>query len=88
MPQDKHHTTPARDLFSAWRRRPYKRVLAGAFADGLIDSRQLHALVARVDAVLPWWRTDGLAWPIETYRGRPVRSALRAVCQNIRKVTG
>ncbi len=36
--------------------------------------------------VLPWWRKDALGWPIETFKGRPVKSAIRIICQNIRKV--
>jgi len=36
--------------------------------------------------VLPWWRKDALGWPIETFKGKPVNSAIRIICQNIRKV--
>ena len=36
--------------------------------------------------VLPWWRKDALGWPIETFNGKPVKSALRIICQNIRKI--
>lgn len=36
--------------------------------------------------VLPWWRKDALGWPIETFKGKPVESAIRIICQNIRKV--
>lgn len=36
--------------------------------------------------VLPWWRKDALGWPIETFKGKPVKSAIRIICQNIRKV--
>jgi hypothetical protein len=36
--------------------------------------------------VLPWWRKDALGWPIETFKGKPVKSAIRIVCQNIRKI--
>jgi hypothetical protein len=25
-------------------------------------------------------------WPIETFKGKPVKSAIRIICQNIRKV--
>ncbi len=37
---------------------------------------------------LPWYLKDSLGWPIETFKGRPVTSFLRIICQNIRKVTG
>lgn len=37
---------------------------------------------------LPWWRRDNHGWPIERYMGRPVKSFVRMVCQNIRKITG
>lgn len=37
---------------------------------------------------LPWWRKDRLGWPIETFIGKPYKSALRIICQNIRKITG
>lgn len=37
---------------------------------------------------LPWWRTDEWGFPIETYKGRPIRSAIRILIQNIRKITG
>ena len=36
--------------------------------------------------VLPWWRKDALGWPIATFKGKPVKSAIRIICQNIRKV--
>jgi hypothetical protein len=36
--------------------------------------------------VLPWWRKDALGWPIETFKCKPVQSAIRIICQNIRKV--
>lgn len=35
---------------------------------------------------LPWWRKDALGWPIETFAGKPVKSALRIIYQNVRKV--
>lgn len=37
---------------------------------------------------LPWWRKDKLGWPIETFKGRPLLSLIRIICQNIRKLTG
>jgi hypothetical protein len=39
-----------------------------------------------VNLSLPWWRKDALGWPIETFKGKPVKSAIRIICQNIRKV--
>ena len=36
----------------------------------------------------PWWRKDRLGWPVETFKGKPVKSALRILGQNIRKITG
>lgn len=44
--------------------------------------------VQRVVRALPWWRKDRYGWPIETYIGKPVKSAIRILCQNIRKITG
>jgi hypothetical protein len=76
------------DRFSVWRRKPYKTALCRAYSDGVINSKQLHELAARIDAVLPWWRTDKHGWPIETYIGKPVKSAVRIIFQNVRKVTG
>ena len=38
--------------------------------------------------VFPWWCRDRLGWPIETFKGKPVKSAIRIICQNIRKITG
>ena len=32
-----------------------------------------------------WLLKDSLGWPIETFKGKPVKSAIRIVCQNIRK---
>jgi len=80
--------TPALDRFSVWRRKPYKRVICEAYTDGIINSWQLHELAARIDAAMPWWRKDKHGWPIETYLGKPVKSAVRIIFQNIRKVTG
>ena len=37
---------------------------------------------------LPWWRKDRHGWPIETFKGKPVKSAMRLICQNIRKMMG
>lgn len=76
------------DRFSVWRRSPYKRAICAAYSDGVINSKQMHELAERIDAVLPWWRMDKHGWPIETYIGKPVKSAVRIICQNIRKVTG
>lgn len=48
----------------------------------------LERIKARYTRPLPWWRKDRLGWPIETFVGRPVKSALRIFFQNIRKFTG
>jgi len=37
-------------------------------------------------ARLPWWRKDALGWPIESFKGKPMKSAIRIICQNVRKV--
>jgi len=37
---------------------------------------------------LPWWKKDKNGWPIETFKGQPLSSLIRIVCQNIRKVIG
>jgi len=39
-----------------------------------------------INSVLPWWHKDALGWPIESFKGKPVKSAIRIICQNIRKV--
>ncbi len=36
----------------------------------------------------PWYLRDRLGWPIEIFQDRPLKSLLRVLCQNIRKVTG
>ena len=35
---------------------------------------------------LPWWQKDRLGWPIETFENKPIKSAIRIICQNIRKL--
>jgi hypothetical protein len=37
---------------------------------------------------VPWWRKDGLGWPIETVKGKPISNFIRLVVQNIRKWCG
>lgn len=37
---------------------------------------------------LPWYKKDLHGWPIETWKSQPIRSFLRIICQNIRKITG
>lgn len=37
---------------------------------------------------LPWYRKDKFGYPIETFKGKPVSSFIRIVCQNIRKIVG
>ena len=36
----------------------------------------------------PWYMKDSLGWPIEIYKNKPIKSVLRVICQNIRKITG
>lgn len=57
-------------------------------ADKLCLARDLerHGWKKSHYANLPWWRKDSLGWPIETFKGKPVKSAIRIICQNIRKV--
>lgn len=57
-------------------------------ADKLCLARDLerHGWKKSSFANLPWWRKDTLGWPIETFKGKPVKSAIRIICQNIRKV--
>lgn len=37
--------------FKVWRRKPYKTALCRAYSDGVINSKQLHELAGRLDAV-------------------------------------
>jgi len=37
---------------------------------------------------LPWWRKDKYGWPIETVKDHLIKSWVRVLCQNIRKITG
>jgi hypothetical protein len=34
----------------------------------------------------PWYRKDKYGWPIETYKGKPFKSFVKIICQNIRKI--
>lgn len=36
--------------------------------------------------MLPWWKKDKRGWPITTFKDKPVKSTLRIVLQNIRKL--
>lgn len=69
-----------------WRRTPFKRALCAAYSDGVIDSKQLHALVDRFDRIPPPWLIDRHGWPIEKFKGKPVKSLVRVVVQNLRKI--
>jgi hypothetical protein len=57
-------------------------------ADKLSLARDLewHGWKKSSLARLPWWRKDALGWPIEIFKSKPVKSAIRIICQNIRKV--
>lgn len=48
----------------------------------LMEENKMHESFKQ----LHWWRKDSLGWPIETFKGRPISSFIRIVCQNIRKV--
>lgn len=48
----------------------------------------LERIKARYSRPLSWWRKDRYGWPIETFVGKPVKSALRIFFQNVRKLTG
>ncbi len=48
----------------------------------------LERIKARISKTVPWWRKDRYGWPIETFKGKPVKSAMRLLFQNIRKLTG
>jgi len=37
---------------------------------------------------IPWYRRDKYGWPIERITGKPFKSFVRMVFQNIRKITG
>ena len=37
---------------------------------------------------LPWYKKDRLGWPITTFKNKPIKSVLRIIVQNIRKVIG
>ena len=39
------------DWLKVWRRKPYKTALCRAYSDGVINSKQLHELAGRLDAV-------------------------------------
>jgi len=34
----------------------------------------------------PWFMRDKYGWPIELSDGRPIKSMIRVICQNIRKL--
>lgn len=39
-------------------------------------------------ALMPWWRKDRHGWPITHYPGKPFKSFVRLIFQNVRKITG
>ena len=51
---------------------------------------ELRAEIAKREPLnpLPWYKKDKDGWPIEGFVGKPIKSFIRLVCQNIRKVTG
>ena len=69
-----------------WRRTPFKRALCAAYSDGIINSKQLHDLCDRFDRIPPPWLMDGNGWPIERFKGNPIKSFVRVIIQNFRKI--
>ncbi len=63
-------------------------IICRAYSDGVINSKQLHELAARLEKHKPFWRVDKFGFPIDTFKGAPIRSVVRIVLQNIRKMTG
>lgn len=74
------------DKLSIWRRGPFKRALCAACSDGVINSKQLHELCERFDRVPAPWMMDPNGWPIERFKGKPIKSFVRVVLQNVRKI--
>jgi hypothetical protein len=37
---------------------------------------------------MPWYLKDNMGWPIERFKNKPIKSFVRIVLQNIRKITG
>lgn len=61
----------------------------GETCDGYMpDEQEIKEQREKYLNSLPWWRKDYLGWPIETFKGKPVLSFIRIVCQNIRKIKG
>jgi len=36
--------------FKVWRRKPYKQAVIRSYGDGILNSKQMHELLARLDA--------------------------------------
>ena len=54
-------------------------------ASGIVSSGGLNPESIKK---LPWWRKDKYGWPIETVKDHLIKSWVRVLCQNIRKITG
>lgn len=35
---------------------------------------------------LPWYKKDRYGWPIEVYKGKPIKSFIRIIFKNFRKI--
>lgn len=49
------------------------------------EESQKELELTKID-MLPWWRKDKLGWPITTFKNKPVKSAVRIILQNIKKL--
>ena len=57
-------------------------------ASGIVSSGGFGWLNPESIKKLPWWRKDKYGWPIETVKDHLIKSWVRILCQNIRKITG
>jgi hypothetical protein len=55
---------------------------------GIVSSGGFGWLNPEAIKKLPWWRKDKYGWPIETVKDHLIKSWVRILCQNIRKITG
>jgi len=58
----------------------------GADLAPLADPIVRNWLQAYTRSLTPWYRRDRYGWPIETFKDRPIKSFIRLVCQNLRKL--
>ena len=57
-------------------------------ASDIVSSGGFGGLNPEAIKKLPWWRKDKYGWPIETVKDHLIKSGVRILCQNIRKITG